>query len=44
MARKKRPVEKLMDNRLRDKRYKKPLDARAQKQQLEKGLRNLREL
>jgi hypothetical protein len=44
MARKERPGEKLIDDRLRDKRYKKPLDARAQERRLKKGLRNLREL
>jgi len=44
MARKERPGEKLMDDRLRDKRYKNPLDSRAQKRRMDKASKSLRGL
>ena len=43
MARKERPGDKLMDKKLTDGRYKKPLDARIQTKRLDEALRKLRE-
>mgnify|MGYP007034177140 CR=1 FL=1 len=44
MPRKERPGEKLMDKRLTDDRYNKPLDVRIQERKLNKALENLRKL